>query len=282
VRLVSFSTADSAVRPGLAVDGTIVPLQGRSMAAVLEGLEPHVDLPGIPSGDPLAMTDVTFHAPFRPGVVVAAGPEPAGGDLRGHREFYLKSAHTVIGPNSAIPYHPGLGTLSYRGQLGLVLARTPRHTPAERILERVIAAVVSADVVSIDLLRPAWEGTMWHIRYGEGGSFDGSCPVGPELVTADELRLGELRLEDAAGDLPVDADAIAELLAYVSHWMALGPEVLVLTGGTHGPVFEREPSGEPVVTFGPAEPRLGPGDRVRVNSAIGSLDVPIAAAHGAS
>jgi len=219
--------------------------------------------------------------PVQPLVVVAPGPRPDPAlpeqaiRLAGHREFYLKSGHTVIGAEDAIPYRDALGALSYRAQLGLIFRPTNRHTPAAAILDRLAAVVLAAEVYSVDLLRVGWEGTMWHVRYGEGASFDGACPIGPLLVTADELLGAEVRLTDGAGDAAIEWPDVAEFAAYVNEWMELGPSVLVLAGSRHGPVMTLE-GADPVIRFPSGEPALGPSDVVRASSsALGEVAAPV-------
>lgn len=214
-------------------------------------------------------------------VVVAPGPATSG-RLASHREFYLKPPHSLVPPDGVISHRPELGSLSYRGQLGLILEPTDRHTPPDRILERVAFVVLAAEVVSIERLAVGWEGTMWHVRYGEGGAFDGSCPVGAvaaPIRTAADLQ--GLRLVDDWGATDVEVGQVAEFLAYVNRWLALGPGVLVLAGAGHGPRLELD-GADPVVVFDAAEPRVGPGGHVRVDGgALGRIDVSVIAAAGA-
>lgn len=218
-------------------------------------------------------------ARLRPRVIIAPGPR-ADRALARHREFYVKPAHCLLPPGGAIGHRPELGALSYRAQLGFLLAPTDRHTPATEILGRVRGVVGVAEVMSTDRLEVGWEGTMWHIRYGEGGAFDGSCPVGPSLARFDSsddpgAALGDLRLADAWGAWDVDSGEVAEFLGYVNRWIQLGPDVLVLAGAGHGPRLELE-GRQPRVVFGADEPRVLPGQRVTVDAGrLGRIDVAV-------
>ena len=202
-------------------------------------------------------------------VVVAPGPRPDPSldveRLARHREFYLKSAHTVVPAGSRLRYRPALGQLSYRAQLGLLFADTPRNTPADRILEGVRGIVLAAELTSVDLLRVGWEGTMWHIRYGEGASFDDSCVIGLEVFDPADLVHSTVQLEDSVGAGVVDWQAVAEFCAHVNGWMALRPDMLLLAGSDHGPLLSMD-GADAVVRFPAAEPRVGPGDEVIVRS----------------
>lgn len=202
-------------------------------------------------------------------VVVAPGPRPDPEldreRLARHREFYLKSAHTVVATGCRLRYRSALGQLSYRAQLGLLFEDTPRHTRADRILDHLRSISLVAELVSVDLLRVGWEGTMWHVRYGEGASFDDSCVVADELRDPADLVGTAIELEDAWGTAPVDWPAVAEFCEHVNDWMALRPDMLILAGSVHGPILTIEHS-DAVLRFPPDEPRLVAGDSLRVGS----------------
>jgi 2-keto-4-pentenoate hydratase/2-oxohepta-3-ene-1,7-dioic acid hydratase in catechol pathway len=282
MRLVMFRADDAAPRPGALVDDAVVPLPAASLEdllsggrAALERAYAEASRSGVAA---LPLADVTLTVPLQPSVVVAPGPTIArehADRLRAHREFYLKSAHTVVAGEGELPYREALGALSYRAQLGLVLGPGKRGLDARAVRDHVLGVVLAAELYSVDLLRVGWEGTMWHVRYGEGASFDGACPVGRVFVTLDELALGGLRLEDRSGLQEIEEDVLAEFVAYVSRWMQLGPTTLVLAGSTHGPRLAVEHD-DPVVAWPDGEPRLGAGDRVSARAnVLGEINVVV-------
>lgn len=280
MRLVRFRIDGGAPRAAVLAGDAVLPLEAPSveaLAASADSLKRVREAASAGRGK-LSLAEVSLEPPLRPSVVVAPGPwiDPgAGRGLELHREFYLKSAHTVIGPKAPVPYSDALGVLSYRAQLGLVFAPTGRHANAGSILDRLLGAVLAAELYSVDLLRPGWEGSMWHTRYGEGASFDGACPTSDVFVTADELELDGFVLEDAAGAWTVERGQLAEFAAYVSNWLELVPGVLFLVGSPHGPSLTLDGT-EPVIRFADEEPRLGPGDRVWARSnSHGEIDAPI-------
>jgi 2-keto-4-pentenoate hydratase/2-oxohepta-3-ene-1,7-dioic acid hydratase in catechol pathway len=182
-----------------------------------------------------------------------------------HRELYLKSPHTAVASGSRLRYRPALGVLSYRSQLGLLFDDVPRHTPAERILSHVRGVTLVAELLSVDLLRVGWEGTMWHIRYGEGASFDDSCVLGETVHGPDAIVGSPVEVTDATGTSAIEWDVVAELCARVSTWMAIGPDMLLLAGSARGPILSIEDT-DAVVRFPEGEPRLGPGDDIAIES----------------
>jgi 2-keto-4-pentenoate hydratase/2-oxohepta-3-ene-1,7-dioic acid hydratase in catechol pathway len=285
MRLVMFRAGEAAPRPGALVDDAVVPLAAASIEELLSRGRPALEQAHAEASRPgvaaLPLTDVALTVPLATAVVVAPGPTVAADHahrLHAHREFYLKSAHTVVAGHGELPYREALGTLSYRAQVGLVLAPGARRLDTGAVLDQVLGVVLAAELYSVDLLRVGWEGTMWHVRYGEGASFDGACPIGSMFVTLDELRLGELQLEDKSGARRLNEDAVAEFVAYVSGWMQLGPTTLVLAGSGHGPrlIVEHD---DPVVAWPDGEPRLTTGDRVSARgNGLGEIDVVVGAA----
>ena len=109
-----------------------------------------------------------------------------------------------------------------------------------------------------------------------GKSFDTFCPLGPELVTADEvpdpqdLRLqcflnDELMQDGSTSDMIF---SVAELIEYLSSGMTLLPGTVIMTGTPSGVGFARNP---PVY--------LNPGDTLELRiEKLGTLRNPVAAA----
>ncbi|MEO7426792.1 MAG: fumarylacetoacetate hydrolase family protein, partial [Fibrobacteria bacterium] len=113
-------------------------------------------------------------------------------------------------------------------------------------------------------------------QFARGKSFDGFCPLGPWIVTAEEVPdpnalwirtyvNGALMQDQGTADMIFDVPALIESL---SSTMTLRPGAVILTGTPAGVGFARNP---PVW--------LRPGDHVRVNiEGIGSLENPVSAA----
>lgn len=234
----------------------------------------------IDHGRRVSPASVTLLPPIAPTTVVAPGPRlgATGRDLGRHREFYLKSAHTLHPPAQRVPYREAVGTISYRAQLGIVVQPgTGRWPDPATVLDKVLGIVLVAELMSVDLLRVGWEGTMWHTRFGEGASFDGATVCGPWLATDEDAVLAAITLSDQWGDAAVDTLSVADELAYVGRWIALEPSLLVLAGSPHGPVLRLDGT-EPLIDFDAREPRVGPGDRVSAAATgLGTIDAQIGA-----
>jgi 2-keto-4-pentenoate hydratase/2-oxohepta-3-ene-1,7-dioic acid hydratase in catechol pathway len=113
-------------------------------------------------------------------------------------------------------------------------------------------------------------------QWVRGKSFDTFCPIGPALVTGDEIgdpqslgvrcRInGQLMQQSDTGDMIFP---VARLISFLSRDTTLLPGTLILTGTPSGVGFARRP---PVF--------LAPGDRVSVEiDGVGTLDNPVQAA----
>ena len=209
-----------------------------------------------------------FGVPFaRPGKVVGIGlnyrdhAAEARVPLPTEPVVFLKAPTSVCGPTDDIRTLPQSVTTDYEVELGVVLGATLRD---ERDPDRAMAAVagyVLAHDVSDRALQLERGGT-----WTKGKSADTFCPVGPWLVTPDELgdpqdvrlRLavnGDTRQDGSTGDMLF---TIADLLCYVSGIMTLEPGDLIVTGTPAG------------VAMGQPEPRpyLRQGDVVELDGGV--------------
>jgi 2-keto-4-pentenoate hydratase/2-oxohepta-3-ene-1,7-dioic acid hydratase in catechol pathway len=148
-----------------------------------------------------------------------------------------------VGPGEAITWDPGLTDgVDFEAELGVVIGRPARRVPAERALEHVFAYTCLNDVSARDL---QFRDGQW-VR---GKSLDSFCPIGPWLVTADEIPdpqalaiscdVSRERLQSAStGDMIF---GVAELIAHLSHSFTLEAGDLVATGTPPGVGWFREP-----------------------------------------
>jgi 2-keto-4-pentenoate hydratase/2-oxohepta-3-ene-1,7-dioic acid hydratase in catechol pathway len=157
-------------------------------------------------------------------------------------------------------------------ELGVVVGRRLRHVPADEALAGVFGYTVANDVSARDL---QFADGQW-VR---AKSIDTFCPLGPLIVTPDELgdpqscRVsasvnGRIMQDSSTAEMifPVD-----QLLSFISHSFTLEPGDLVLTGTPAGVGGFRSP---PVF--------LQPGDTVSVGvEGIGVLTNPVAGSQGA-
>jgi 2-keto-4-pentenoate hydratase/2-oxohepta-3-ene-1,7-dioic acid hydratase in catechol pathway len=158
--------------------------------------------------------------------------------------------------------------VDYEAELAVVIGRRCRNVPVERALEQVLGYSCANDISA-----RRWQKRGGGGQWVRGKSFDRFCPLGPVLVTADELpdpqRLSiECRLNGRLMQAGNSADMIfpvAELISRLSQDTTLLPGTLILTGTPPGVGFARQP---PVF--------LAAGDRVEVRiEGIGRLENPV-------
>jgi len=179
-----------------------------------------------------------------------------------HPVVFTKPASSVIGPGATIPRHDGLtAQLDYEGELAVIIGRGGRGITRRDALDHVFGYTIVNDVTARDLQRR-------HRQWFLGKGLDGYCPIGPGVVTADELDLdsvqiecrvnGELRQKAALRDLIFD---VPTLIATLSAGISLIPGDVISTGTPAG------------VGIGFSPPRfLAAGDEISVTvDPIGTL-----------
>ncbi len=201
--------------------------------------------------------------------VRAAGSALGGGDESGPRVpiIFTKATTAVIGPGAPIPgWLDPTRTVDYEGELAVVIGKGGRGITRGEAWRHVYGYTIVNDVTSRSLQAS-------HQQWFMGKSLDGFCPMGPVLVTRDEIpdvaalhictRVnGEQRQAGDVGDMIFDIPALIEAL---SRTMTLQPGDVIATGTPAG------------VGMGYSPPRyLQPGDRVAVTiEGIGTLENPV-------
>lgn len=207
-------------------------------------------------------------------------------------EFFTKTALGVIGPGDDIVRDERVTRkLDYETELAIVIGRPGRHIPAERALEHVYGYTILNDVTARDrqvTLRP--DGSSVY-NLGPGKNFDTCAPIGPAIVTADEiadpqnLQLktyvnGELRQSNSTAKM---IWTCAQLIAFFSTFVTLRPGVVIATGTPGGTAWGTDPElgGKKPMRKDVVAPRgyMQPGDVVVCEiENIGRLENRIAAA----
>lgn len=248
----------------------------------------------------LALAQVQLLAPLVPTTILCSGSnyhshnrEKAAAPISGKEpEFFVKTGDVVVGPGEGIVADTILTKkLDCETELAVVIGKAGRHIPVERALEHVFGYTIVNDVTARDRqVRRKPDGSTWY-ELGRGKLFDTAAPLGPCLVTADEipdpqaLRLrtrinGELRQSASTGDMIWNC---AELIHFFSINLTLKPGMVIITGTPAGTAWSvdaelgghwRPPEdGEPLV---PARGYCQPGDVVESEiEGIGVLRNPV-------
>lgn len=149
--------------------------------------------------------------------------------------IFTKPFTSISGPWDDIPMPPGLDAeVDYEAELAVVIGRGGRCIPKSSAMSHVFGYTVVNDVTARDL-----QGR--HKQWLLGKGIDGFCPMGPWIVTADELQAdtlrvtctvnGEKRQDAVTADLIFD---IPTLIETISLSMALLPGDVIATGTPEG------------------------------------------------
>ena len=193
-----------------------------------------------------------------------------GDDLPKHPVFFSKAATAVIGPFDPIPLDARVTTkLDWEVELAVVIGRRGKNIAEADAMDHVFGYTVVNDVSARDLQRR--HGGQWL----KGKSLDGTCPMGPCLVTRDELDGGNLRVTARVNGVTKQDSrtthmyfSLPRLIAELSLGMTLEPGDVLSTGTPQGVGFARTPP-----EF------LAPGDVLETEvEGIGCLRNPVVAA----
>jgi 2-keto-4-pentenoate hydratase/2-oxohepta-3-ene-1,7-dioic acid hydratase in catechol pathway len=161
-----------------------------------------------------------------------------------HPTVFTKAQTSITGPHDDVTVDLNVTQqVDWEVELGVVIGRAGKDIPRERALDHVFGYLVVNDLSARDV-QYGWGG-----QFFKGKSLDGFCPIGPWVVTADEIpdpqRL-HLTL-DVNGDRKQDGNtgdmifAVADLIAQLSLGMTLPAGSLIATGTPEGVGMGREP-----------------------------------------
>ena len=160
--------------------------------------------------------------------------------------------------------------VDYEAELGVVIGRSAKNVSEAEALEYVLGYTCANDVSARRWQKHAGGG-----QWVRGKSFDTFCPLGPVLVTADEIPDPQnLVIESVLNGRTMQQSntrdmifSVAQLIAFLSESTTLAPGTLILTGTPEGVGYARKP---PVY--------LMPGDHLHTRiHGIGILENPVTA-----
>ncbi|MCH6265347.1 fumarylacetoacetate hydrolase family protein [Neobacillus citreus] len=232
-------------------DNMVEFLQGgkESMDAAKEAVQ--FALKNNPNDIPLLLnkSDIKICAPIlNPGKIICVGHNyrdhivEMGRDLPTYPVLFAKFANTVIGPEDDIPFYPISEQLDYEAELAIVIGKRARNVPQETALDYVAGYTICNDVTYRDIQRRT-------TQFFQGKSVDGTAPMGPWIVTSDEIKdpsrleislsvNGEERQRSNTSNLIF---TVQSLIEYLSELMTLDPGDVILTGTPGGVGVARNP-----------------------------------------
>jgi 2-keto-4-pentenoate hydratase/2-oxohepta-3-ene-1,7-dioic acid hydratase in catechol pathway len=257
VRLISYLRADATRHGYLADDERVVELGDGDLGDLVARVFPlTADAMPNPVGEH-ALDDVQLVAPLtKPGKLLAAaanyqdhitetGADPLDKSRLSPRLF-IKPATSIIGPQTPIQLPELSEQVDWEAELSVVIGAPAKDIPVEQALEVVTGYLSSNDVSARSLdygfERDTDDKAVWFFDWLAGKWFDGFAPLGPWLVTADEISdpqdlsvelelNGELRQQ---GSTKAMIFSVAELIAHASRLTTLQPGDVIMTGTPSG------------------------------------------------
>ena len=214
--------------------------------------------------------------PLQPFAIVCIGlnyrfhAEETKAAIPQHPVVFMKLPNVIQHPGDPIllPTHLKSDKVDYECELAVVIGKTARNVTRENALQHVLGYTCANDVSARDWQKHAGGG-----QWCRGKTFDTFCPLGPVLVTADEIPNpnalsiktvlnGQVMQDWNTNDMIFD---VPTLIEFLSGSTTLMPGTVILTGTPHGVGMARTP---PVW--------LADGDTVSVEiERIGSLTNPV-------
>jgi 5-carboxymethyl-2-hydroxymuconate isomerase len=233
VRLARIRSSSGSAQLAVQDNGGFRPVDG-DLAGAIAGPLPE------PAGE--ALEDCTMLAPVEPRKIVCIGLNyldhirETGSEAPKSPLVFAKFTSSIVGPTDPIRIPTDVTRrVDWEVELAVVIGRPARNVAPEQALEHVFGYTVANDVSARDL-------QFGDGQWVRGKSIDTFCPLGPVVVTADEVpdpqglhlttRVNGELVQDATTDLMVFD--VATLISFCSHSFTLEPGDVLLTGTPWG------------------------------------------------
>jgi 2-keto-4-pentenoate hydratase/2-oxohepta-3-ene-1,7-dioic acid hydratase in catechol pathway len=216
-------------------------------------------------------------APIVPSAIIGIGlnyhqhAQEIGMEAPKYPVVFMKNPASIANPGDPILLHSSCmepPEVDYEAELAVVIGQAAKNVSTDNALKHVLGYTAANDVSA-----RRWQGRKGAGQWSHSKSFDTFCPLGPELITTDEIQdpqnlrvtcelNGKVMQDGNTGDMIFP---VAELISFLSTGATLLPGTVILTGTPSGVGFTRKP---PVY--------LMPGDTVEVAlEGIGLLKNPV-------
>jgi len=248
MKLVTYSQGGSTPAVGVVEGDQILPVEGfqDSLAAIAAGA---AAIASAPKGAPIALSSAKLLAPIpRPPKVICIGLNYRDHAIESNMPIptipvvFSKFSNTVISPGDQVVLPKNSEKPDFEAELAFVIGKPGRHISKENALDHVFGYTIINDVSARDF---QLQTSQWLV----GKTFPTFCPMGPWIVTSDEigdphnLRIG-LRID---GETVQDSNTkelifkIPELVAHLSSIIDFEPGDVISTGTPPGVGMGRTP-----------------------------------------
>ncbi len=259
MRLIMYHS-DPGPRLGVVREDSVIPVPGLDMLTLIESGEVGLERARATSGSPLPLASLALLAPLPAprrnifcvgrNYATHAKERALAGDKNKEMKlperpiFFTKATTSVNGPFADIPFDARVSEqMDWEAELGVVIGKPGKNISRQTAMEHVFGYTVINDISARDV----------QDRHGgqffKGKSLDGTCPMGPWIVTRDEVSdphalpvrcrvNGVTKQEATTGDMIFDIPATIE---WLSRGMTLLPGDVIATGTPGGVGSARTP-----------------------------------------
>jgi 2-keto-4-pentenoate hydratase/2-oxohepta-3-ene-1,7-dioic acid hydratase in catechol pathway len=156
-------------------------------------------------------------------------------------DAFVRGRDSVLAPYADLVKPALTDRFDYEGELGVVIGTGGRYIPAGKALDAIAGFVVLNDASARDWQRA---GTQWTA----GKNFEGSMPIGPEVVTTDEADVSDLALTTVLNGQVMQSARTSQMIVdvpsaieFFSSFTRLVPGDVIATGTPGGVGFARQP-----------------------------------------
>jgi acylpyruvate hydrolase len=156
-------------------------------------------------------------------------------------DTFIRGHQTLLGPFADLVKPALTERFDYEGELGIVIGAGGRYIPASKAIDAIAGFTVLNDASARDWQRA---GSQWT----PGKNFDGSMPIGPEIVTPDEVDTSDVALTTVLNGQVMQSARTSQMLVdvpssveFFSSFTTLRPGDVIATGTPAGVGFARNP-----------------------------------------
>lgn len=192
----------------------------------------------------LSFSDIEWLAPITrtPKNIICVGKNYAdhakemGGEAPEDLVVFTKTPNTIVGDEATVSVHSDLTeAYDYEGELAIVVGKAGKKIPKQMAYDYVFGYTIANDLTARDLQTK-------HQQYFLGKSLEGSCPMGPYLVTKDEIPQSQnlsvvTKVNDEVrqnGNTENMIRRVDDIISEVSKYIALEAGDVILTGTPAG------------------------------------------------